>query len=337
MPRCTRIALACVCLSIPLFTIGCGGSGSTAASLERPWEALPEDVVGVVHFDVASLLDSELFQAMDLPQRLPADAGSKLEELRQATGFDFTTDLESITIGAGYAGGESDQPYYMIVEGRFDLDRIEQYARESGEVEVETREGLTAYVSRPKQATATQPPVAAFLSTTTLIAASPRDFSKLVQSVNGLAPTAAASSLSRLMSASGGQLFFALHVPEEARQAAASVGADGANMLASLQEPLRHMETVLLTLNVAQGLELAVTAEVDSQESGKLVHDTAQGFLALGRMMASEKPETMELFDQMTLQQDGKTVKLSVVLTRQQIETAMSQAEAARIGTDLGG
>jgi hypothetical protein len=337
MPRFTRLALLCVCLIPLLSALGCGGSASASAALERPWEALPADVVGVAHFDVAGLLDSELYRALGLEDRLPEASDGKLQEFREATGFDFATDLESITIGGGYAGGASESPYYMIVRGKFDLQRIERYARASEEVDIETREGLTVYGTRSQEPTPTPPPVAAFLDTSTLLMASPADFAKLVRSVNGSAPSAASSSLVRSMPDLGGQVFLALQIPEEARSALQASAESGSGMLSGLQESFRHMETVFLTLDVSHDLELSLATEADTPESGKLVHDAAQGLLALGRMMAGQSPETMELLDQMTLRQDGRTVRLGLVLTRQQIEEAMEQAQSTPLGAGLGG
>jgi hypothetical protein len=338
MRRWTRIILTCVCLTTLVPTFGCGTEASADIALDRPWEALPEDAIGVAYFDVASLLDSDLYRALDAEGRIPSEPNAKLDEWQQATGFDPTTDLHSITIGAGYGAGDTDKTYYMIVKGKFDLARIDEYARDSQEVEIGTREGLKTYGARPQDPSSTETPVVAFLSPSTMIAASPADFPKLVRSVHGSAPGAASSSLGRLMSGSEGQVFLALHIPEEARDVAASPGgADGTAMVAGLQEPLRHMESVLLTIDVSRSFELTVTAEVDTAESGKLLHDTILGFLAMGKMMTAESPETAELLDQMTLRHDGKTLNLGVVLTREQIETAMDGANGTPAEVAIGG
>jgi hypothetical protein len=336
MPRLSRLALICLVLALFLPALACSRP-SASTDVVRPWESLPEDVVGVAHFDVRAMLDSELLQALNEGDWFPGQTNEKLQELQQATGFDVLRDLDSITIGGGYQGG-GQSPFYMIVRGVFDVEKIDGFARGKEGVEIGTQEGLTTYSSLLDSPATGEPPVAALVNDSTMIVASTTDFPKLVRAIQGSASNAASSALADLMAGSGGQVFFAMQLPEAARQAMASAGdAEGGNMFAALQEPLAHMETVLLTVDLASDFQLAVTARVDTPESGQLLYEQVQGFVGMAKMFTASKPETADLLDGVTVQHDGRHVQLSVVLTREQLEAAMSQATAAAGSVAIGG
>jgi hypothetical protein len=86
---------------------------------------------------------------------------------------------------------------------------------------------------------------------------------------------------------------------------------------------------VLLTVDISNDFRLAVTAEVDSPESGQVLYEQLQGFVGMAKMFTASKPETAELLNGVTVQHDGRRVKLSVVMTQEQLQAAMSQAGVA--------
>ena len=59
------------------------------------------------------------------------------------------------------------------------------------------------------------------------------------------------------------------------------------------------------------GVRGRLTAEATDAETGRNLHDLVQGFLALGRLQAVERPELAALLNALQLSSDGANVMLS--------------------------
>ena len=323
MNRLHRTLLLLMLLSLP----ACNTTSATIAA-ERPWDSLPADVNAVIHLDMKSLLDAELAQSLnDELKDLSSGAMGEFDELVAATGFDPGEDLETITIGGKYGEG-NDVPFYMIVKGNFDLKKIDSYAKESGKVEIGSHEGLTTYTSTDTAGPMTTTPTVAWLDESTMIAAGPFDFPNFVRVTSGDAKTFKGSSLAKQIDRSNGQVLIAVDVPDEVR-------SDGAQ-LAFIPAPLKQLRTVLVALHVTADVDLSISAEADTEANGQLVQETLQGFVAMGKMMAAEEPQALELMEALSVNRDGKNVAISLRLTGAQIHGAMAELPAMAMGA-LGG
>lgn len=341
MPHCKRIlAGGLVLAAVALVTACSGATGSPASSvnLERPWEALPEDVDAVVHVDVVSLRDSELYPVLaGAYEEIPADREGKVREFEEATGFDVRRDLQAITMGAAYDADDGRGPVYAIIRGNFDLERVERFVEDEPDVRKELHGEMVTYRSTSDDDSVPDSTMA-WLSDEIMILASTPDFPKLLQSVENGGRAAATSSIQKLMAGSRGQVFAAVRIPEEARQADTGKRNEaGGAMLSGIVDPLRRLETVLLTLSVTSDVDVSVTAEADSEESGQRVQETVQGLLMMGKMMTAESPELATALERLSLEREGRTVRLSMRLTNEQIRTAMSEAQDAAATRRIGG
>ncbi len=320
---------------------GCSSASGTAAS--AAWALLPDDVIAVMHLDVTTLSESELFRAVDArygDRMSPSDRD--YAELMEQTGFDPRTDLEAITIGVGGGADDDDGPVYMIVRGAFDQNKIQLYARDHAEVETGSLDGLTTYRLQLREGQPGPPSKVAWLDEGTLILASEPDFPKLARSARDGGGGAGSSALARLLAATRGQAYFAMEIPEAAPQqqgddAAPQPSGIRGIVASQLQGPLGTLQTLLFTMDAAQGLDLALRAEADNENNGRLVHEMLTGYVALGRLMAGENPELASLLERLKLERTGTVVSLSMSMTTDEVLGAIAAAEDATGGSAVAG
>ena len=63
MNRSAKSLLTSAVVTLALAITACGG-GSMTVDAGRPWEALPDDVTGVIHVDMTTLLKADLYRSL---------------------------------------------------------------------------------------------------------------------------------------------------------------------------------------------------------------------------------------------------------------------------------
>ena len=304
-------------------------------------EMLPDDVIVVVHLDMASLVESELFQllAEHYDEEVARTTG-KLAKFRQATGFDVETDLVSLTIGAASPSGETEAPFYAVVHGNFNHDRITTWAKESSEVTTSNEAGVTTY-TLSVAAEDGPPPTLAWIDSNTMIVATAPDFARMARVAGGNGPNAKSSPLAPVLRQATGQMYLALRIPEEMRQtkSADAESPAGMSMLFSqLQSPqagpMQSVQTILITLEADSGLDMSIHAAADTAQNGKLLHDMLNSYLGMGKMMVGENPQAVEFLNQIRLEQEGTLVKVSASMSNEAIRAAIA-AQSDRISANV--
>ena len=303
-------------------------------------QSLPNDVIAVVHADVAALVHSELYRSLSErygEDRLPTNP--KYREFVEATGFRFETDLRSVTLGVGGDLADDSPPFYVLVDGKFDRKKIDAYILDSGEYERDKLDGLKAFL--PKETTDdphTSVALAWFDDDTLLIASSPQ-IGKLLRSIDGRAPNAADSVLGALLAQGEGQLRVAMMLPgDEQGPDSATVPPMMRDMVDSMRDsPLGQLHSVMLTLEVGSGLEVIVQAEADTPESGTAVYDMLNGYLAMGRMMAAENPQLGAFLDHLELERKDAIVSLTLSMTGDQIGALIDETRSKATAVEPAG
>jgi hypothetical protein len=106
---------------------------------------LPADATLYAYADLAALRQSAFLHKLDkltTPQQTDAD----YDAFVRATGFDYTRDLDRIALAAR----QSPQQLLVLAEGRFDRQRITDYARRTGHSEQQNgREVLIVPTTQP--------------------------------------------------------------------------------------------------------------------------------------------------------------------------------------------
>lgn len=203
-------------------------SAGEAGSLPELLEMAPADSTFIAYADIAALRQDPLVQrAAALAQ--PATADRDYVEFVRTTGFDYQRDLDRVVIatraGAAAAGT------LAVAEGRFDQNKIEEYALRTGKVANE--KGRAVYVM--PSATPAKSISFAFLSANRIAVS---DGENLFATPGGLSSTPLDPAMhERLSRVAGAPLFFAAKTP--ARSATGTPAAPGAP---SLLESVRWMD-----------------------------------------------------------------------------------------------
>jgi hypothetical protein len=118
-----------------------GQVGSTGGPAPSIVSSLPPEAPYVIYADVAALRDSAFLARLIAIAPAPAE-DPEYTEFVNATGFDYTKDLDHVAIAVIPA---SPRPVvWTIAEGRFDQQKIAAYALRTGKAEQQA--GQTVYV-----------------------------------------------------------------------------------------------------------------------------------------------------------------------------------------------
>lgn len=287
------------------------------------WEVLPDDVIAVVHADIAELAGSEIYRTLAEEYSEQPQWDDKYREFVEATGFDFEEDLDRVTLAVGGDFNDEMPPFYFVVTGNFDRDRFDAYIMASDEFDKVERNGLSAYEPRAASSSDVKATLA-WLDDRNLLVASQPDFARLVASARGNAPNASDSKLSGLLDDARGQLYLALMVPEQDASDPETVK----HLMQSLeQSPMGHVTSLMFTVEADTGLALSIHADTASAEHGELLYDALNGYLSMGKMMAAQNPELGQVLEHLTLSHDGTKVSIDIAMSGDEIRAAIENSK----------
>lgn len=284
----------------------------------------PSDSVVVMHFDVAGLMQSELYKALvaKFPDKMD-NKDPKYLEFKEATGINLETDIKNVTIGvAGDLGGTANK-FYAILDGKFDAAKIEGFAKASGKATLGQAAGLTTFT--PTENEGGGPiPTFAVLDANTMIIASQEEFAALAASAKtGGVPTAPAIGKVFQKDAKG-QVHIAVVLPASTKEQLKG------NPQAA---PFATVETVLLSADVGADVVVSLKVAADSEVNGKGVYDALNGFVAIGKMMSAEQPAAQTIMNGLKLEQAGAATVLSLNVKSADIMALVEQSMAGAGGS----
>lgn len=289
-----------------------GAAGAAGAAGSESLVVVRVDVAGLVKSDLYKQISTQFGEQM-------ASKDQNYIQFKQATGFNPETDVNAVTIGVAGDLSSPNPKVYAIVEGKFDQSKIEAYAKSSGKMTVGQKDGLTTFTSTDTSG-GQPPPVFALVNPTTLVAASTDDFSTLVGAAKSGSGVPTAPALKSVIGKGAkGQIQIAMVLPEQARE----------QMKANPQSAaMASVQTLMLSVDVSNAINLALQAAADSEANGKNVHDAINGFLALGKMMSAEQPDMAKLLNDLKIEQQGANTQVSLNIKAEDVTKLLGQAMA---------
>lgn len=277
------------------------GSGLPAQVLEpaRPDELryVPADAAIVSFANVREVMDSEFRER--LREREAETEASREFEAR--TGIDIDRDVDHVVAGIVPTGG-NEAGAIAVLAGRFDTERIASIAIADGGIRT-TYGGRTLILIDPSDDDPNNDNLAvAFLDANLLAIGSE---SLIRQAIDGSA--GGADTNDRLMD-------LLEHVEEGST--AWTVGrleaVDGNPWLPDqLQPQMSQVSAFAFGGQLNGSLRGRLTAEATDETTSQSLRDLLQGFLALGRLQAAQRPELAALLDALRLTAEGRMVTLS--------------------------
>lgn len=277
-----------------------GGLPALAQGQPDELRYLPADAAVMSFANVREVMDSALRER--LREREPEGRGT--DAVENWTGIDIDTDIDRV-VAALAPGGQDDAEALAILAGRFDPARIESLAIARGGIRIE-------HAGRPLILLETDPDdplgedaAMAFLDPDVLAIGS----EGLVR--DALDGGAGAETNERLMT-------LLEHVDEGST--AWTVGhldnLQGSPWLPEqLMSQVSQISAFALGGEVNDGVRGRLTAEAVDEETGRNLRDLLQGFLALARLQAAERPELAGVLNALQLTSSGPNVMLTFDLT----------------------
>ena len=282
---------------------------------------VPGDAAIVAHANVREVMASEFRQT--LRQILPDGDKHGQEQFQAETGINVEEDIDSVTAcmwpnAAGGDGNGENATGFVMLRGRFDTARLEAKAREHKNVQVEEFHGARLlrlmHDGNSEESSPSTPPrdgelhhrktaVLAFVEPGLMMfgeeAPIKRALSRSAESVQ------VNSEMMNLISEVEGN---------------ANLWAVGRvdlllNRVGKLPEPLAsqlpQVTRFAASSKINGGLTAELRAEARDDEAAKNLREVVQGFLALVKMQAGNKPEMQALVQSLQLSGSGKSVALS--------------------------
>jgi hypothetical protein len=277
--------------------------------------AVPASASAVIGLDVSTLATSPLVsRAVERMFAQDTTLEAELSSVFQACKFDPKTDLSAATIALLPQGEQTES--LLVAKGKFSESALSAclgrfFSESGGRLEVAEFEGRTLYHQ------VTQEPGGLWLSfgsKDTLLVSSARPALELALG-NGPKLSAAKDGLARFASRTNTKatIWALAHIPEGL----------AAGLVAATQGQVQPAKSVLGSVNLADGLTLAIEVEMASEEDAKTLISQAsiqiQG-LALVLQIDAVGP----LLKKMQLTTDGHWASLGWKLTEQELADLMS-------------
>jgi hypothetical protein len=286
-----------------------GAFGGTTGPEELRY--VPPDAAVVAYADVQAVMQSEFRQK--LHAALDQDENGR-KEFQQQTGIDIEHDIDHV-VAFTEPGDVKHHAGMVLAAGRFDVGRLESLAREhGGQVEDYKGKRLVTMMpgmhdrdsdddDAPKVAGADGRPMAvAFLTP-------------------GLVAVGGADSIHQAIDRQGGQSVLDNHemmdlVRDMDNSSAWAVGrfdalVSQASLPQNVASQIPAVKWFAASAHINGGLRGTVRCEARDEQAGQNLRDVVNGFLALARMQAGNKPELQAVVNSLQLSGNGKTVSLA--------------------------
>jgi hypothetical protein len=319
--------LAVALAAVGLFFAVQAHRASAASAFPDLLELAPADSTMIGYADLRALRESPLVQRL-VAMAQPAQVDRDYADFVSATGFDYQRDLDHLLIL--YRPGPASTNALVIVEGRFNRQKIEQYALRSGKRAEEN--GRAVYIV--PSTTPGKNIRLAFLAPDRIALSDGGDLPALSSSSPSALDPAMRERLSRI---AGAPVFAEM----KASEFTSHIGSNSGSPVAVFSSPFRSLRWVSLALRPdGQEIFLSVEGECDNPESAQKVAGTLEllrGILrgalanpkARGQMPAESAAATGKLLDSMQITTEAERARILVSVTPEMLRLPSPSSPAA--------
>lgn len=287
------------------YYVGFPAGAFTQAGGPEELQMVPRDATVIAYADVRDVMTSELRQKLHKALPVPADGQRELEE---KTGINIETDIDRVVACLNPDPQNTNMPAagMVLARGRFNETKIEALMREHG-AQVEEYRGKRVIVntSAPAHSFA-----AAFIEPGLVSLGS----TKLVRAAIDLHQSGD-NPQAGLQSVTGNEEVMTLVRSLDSGNLWAVGRFDALQSQHRLPQELASrlpaISWVAVSGHVNGGLRGVLRAEARDEEAANNLRDVVRGFLALGKLQTSGRPEVQMMMQSLELSGTGKTVALS--------------------------
>jgi len=287
----------------------------------------PSDSTTIFYADLAALRGTPIMQKL-VSSVPPANVDRDYSEFVSATGFDFQRDLDRVVLAIRPATQKTQQQDVVFAQGRFDRQKIGQYALRTGKVE--KHNGRDVYIL--PSTTAGKSIYMTFLEGNRLALSDGGDLSPVLDAMTGKPASADPAMQERLSRISGSPVFAVAQTP-----------AAPANSSAAASNPMNAFQALRWVSIAARpdGDQVIVSAEGECNSPNDAVKVSATlQFLrtlagaGLAEPQAKQKLSADQLalaghvLDSVQISNDANRVRLLLTLTPEMMNAATARAPA---------
>jgi hypothetical protein len=267
---------------------------------------VPPDAALVAYANVQDVMRSEVRQK--LHSRMERDHEEGQAEFQRQTGIDIERDIDHV-VAFTEPGGPKGYSGMVLAAGRFDVGRLEALAREhDGQVEDYKGKRLISKVEREENGHGLS----------------------IVFLEPGLVGLGDTTVIKHAIDRQGGQsvldnremMNLVRDIDESNAWAVGRFDAliSQAKLPEGVVNQIPSVRWFSASGHIDGGVRGNIRAEARDEQAGQNLRDVVQGFMALAKMQAGEKPELQALVNSLQLSGTGKTVSLSFEVPSQVID-----------------
>ena len=289
-----------------------GGFQALAQSAPDELRYVPDNATLVAYANVRDVMVSSFRD--QLREIGPGFDGQ--QEFQDQTGIDLETDIDYVVASLVPNGTEASG--LVLLNGRFDPERLESLAREHGG-QIEDYSGRRVFTSVGNDTELSM----SFVESGVLALGS----ASMVKGAIDMSAGNAADNVTaneRLMG-----LMTHLRTGNNAWAVAEFEGMDPTSYIP--EEVLSQVPAIAamaVSGRVNGGLSASLTVEASDEQSGQDLHAVVQGLIALGRLQVGSRPELRGVFDSVQLALAGSSVTLSFALPPEILQLAIPDPQA---------
>jgi hypothetical protein len=311
-----------------------GGGFQALVASTGPTELafVPADAAVVAYADVRSIMDSELRQRFKQSLNLPVPSEEGQQQFRDETGIDIEHDIDYVV--ASFTppadGGEMKPHGVVVARGRFDVVKLEGFARDHG-AELQDYKGKRLLVLQHSFHNETS-------DTPALTEDRPRETGVLAFLEPGLVAIGDLNSVQRSIDAqmsaqsitSNNEMMDLVKDIERTNNAWA-VGrfdliANRAKLPEQIARQIPPVKWFAAAGHINGGVSAQLRAEATDDQAAENLRGVINGVISFARLQGQNDPKLQALIQSLQLSGSGKTVQLSVTVPAEIFELMAEKA-----------
>lgn len=289
----------------------------SATAQTEAFRLLPQDAPVVFGVRLKGLMASALGQQMrgELKKQVsgasPGVAGmadmmfGMLDSIDSIVLTSSSTDFIKSATGPGAKA--ADQPFLMIISGRFEGSGLAGLLQTASKAQPELYRGVSIFRGDEKKVDTNR---LAMLDPNTLLVGDRRELTAAIDRARGVVPEAIASS--RLHTLAANDFFLSMALPPGSMTGAADPKNPASKMLADVTG-------IDVGVKASSGLAMALDVRTKTAGTAERMSTQLQALMALGAMQANDQPEVARLAQKVTFTPGASGVRIALAMSEAEV------------------
>ncbi len=321
-----RLYLTSLILAACALFMYCSNSGGEGVSSEvaKQFSQMPASVNGLAYVNMDQLRKSMFYEMITDSMEVHINENDEFRELVESTGFDFRRDIDEVFMGFDPVTPRNNEAVLMLVKGRFDGDKIVNYAKQKiAEHEGESELRQEAYQDYIIYSAGNGDKGLSFVGKNLVaVGSKPMLKSWLDNHAKGNATLSSAlqAQMDHVKYRDG--VWMTLRTGDVIDELVDDVRND--IQMGNL-EALRSVEHVDFSMDLTREIRMAGQGHFVNSEKAELFHDAIKGAVAAAKFSASSDREMVDILNKLDIQTENKSVSFDFEMSRGELRKLMDR------------